>query len=89
MVGGVHSPPQERKRESKMKRWVILGVSLFIFVAFLFVKPPAFTTNKYPNPPVATSQPSTKPGVPAGDEYGGKPAYGGHEADEYGETPKK
>lgn len=87
MGGDAPSPLPERKRESKMKRWLIVGIPVLLLLGFLFVKPPAFTANKSPNPPVATSQPSTKPGVPGGEENGGKPAYGGHEADEYGETP--
>lgn len=73
-----------------MKRWLMVGIPLLILVGLLFVKPPAFTGNKSPALPATTSQPGAKPVIPgSGDEDGDKPSYGGHEADEYGVTPKK
>jgi hypothetical protein len=53
----------------------------------MFVKPPAFTST--PHTPGTSSSPA-KPGVPGGGgDEGGKPSYGGHEADEYGAIKKK
>jgi len=69
-----------------MKRWLIIGIPLLILGGLLFVKPPSFGTS--PNTPGTTTS-SVKPGVPGGGEEEGKPRYGGHEADEYGETKKK
>lgn len=72
-----------------MKRWLLVGIPLLILGGLLFVKPPAVTGGKSPTSP-ATSQTGVKPQIPGGGEdEGGKPSYGGHEADEYGPTPKK
>jgi len=69
-----------------MKRYLIVGIPLLILGGLMFVKPPAFTSA--PHTPGTTSS-TAKPGIPGGgDDEGGKPSYGGHEADEYG-TPKK
>ena len=70
-----------------MKRWLVVGIPLLILGGLMFLKPPAFTASTH-TPAPSTS--TTKPGIPggSGDEEG-KPSYGGHEADEYGETTKK
>lgn len=69
-----------------MKRWLIIGIPLVILGGMLFLKPPAFTGSTHI--PGTTTQTGGKPGVPGGEE-GGKPSYGGHEADEYGQPAKK
>lgn len=72
-----------------MKRWLIVVIPALILGSLLFLKPPALTGNKSPALPTSTSQPGTKPALPGGGDEGGKPSYGGHEADDYGSTPKK
>lgn len=70
-----------------MKRWLIVGIPLLILAGLMFFKPPSFTPSTH-TPSTTTS--TVKPGVPGGeDDEQGKPRYGGHEADEYGETIKK
>lgn len=69
-----------------MKRWIVVGIPLLILGGLLFLKPPAFTGTT-PAPGSTTS--TAKPGVPGGEDEEGKPRYGGHEADEYGEVKKK
>lgn len=70
-----------------MKRWLVVGIPLLILGGLMFLKPPAFTASTH-TPSTTTS--TVKPGVPGGGEDDeGKPRYGGHEADEYGETKKK
>jgi len=80
-----------------MKRILFVGIPLVLFTALMFVKPPAFTATKTPAPvattgtsgvsgATGTTSPSgVKPGVigSGDDDDGGKPAYGGHDADDY------
>jgi hypothetical protein len=69
-----------------MKRWLIVTIPLLVLGGLMFVKPPAFTSTPYAP---GTSSSTAKPGIPGGGgDEGGKPSYGGHEADEYG-APKK
>jgi hypothetical protein len=77
-----------------MKRWLIIIVPLLLVSALMFVRPPSFTTNKSTVPVTtntsgatgATSTIGVKPGISGGgdDEENQKPAYGGHEKDNYG-----
>jgi hypothetical protein len=69
-----------------MKRWLIIGIPLLILGSLLFLKPPSFTASTH-TPGITAG--NVKPGVPGGGDEEGKPRYGGHEADEYGETKKK
>lgn len=69
-----------------MKRWLIVGIPLLILGGLMFLRPPAFNASTH-TPGTTTGQ--VKPGVPGGGDEEGKPSYGGHEADEYGETKKK
>lgn len=71
-----------------MKRWLIIGIPLLILAGLMFLKPPSFTAS--PHTPSTTTS-TVKPGVPGGgeDEEEGKPRYGGHESDEYGEIEEK
>ena len=81
-----------------MKRWLLISIPLAILTVLLFVKPPTFSSYKSNWAPTGTtnstgSSSGVKPSVPGsgyGDESDGqglvngqKPAYGGHEADNY------
>ena len=77
-----------------MKRWLIIALPLLLVTALMFVRPPSFTASQSTPTPIATSTSGTtgttspsgvKPGVGGygGDDAGGKPAYGGHEKDNY------
>jgi hypothetical protein len=80
-----------------MKRILIIGIPLSLLTALMFVRPPSFTSTKTPAPVAntgvtgatgttgATSQTGVKPGVTGSGEEDdeGKPAYGGHDADDY------
>ncbi len=69
-----------------MKRWLVIGVPLLLLATLMFLKPPSFTASIH-TPGTTTS--TIKPGIPGDGDEEGKPRYGGHEADEYGETKKK
>lgn len=72
-----------------MKRWIMVAIPVLLLGALLFVKPPAFTSHKSTPVPTSSAQPGSQPVIPSGGDDEGKPSYGGHDADEYGETPKK
>lgn len=72
-----------------MKRWIRVIIPVLILGTLLFVKPPDFTSHKSTPVPTTSAQPSSQPTIPGGGDDEGKPRYGGHEADEYGERPKK
>ena len=80
-----------------MKRLLVVGVPLALLAALMFVRPPSFASSKASTPTPASSANTTgttgatatngiKPGVTGsgydGDDAG-KPAYGGHDADDY------
>jgi hypothetical protein len=82
-----------------MKRWLLICIPLAILTVLLFVKPPAFSAHKSAGTPTGITNTNAgttggiggvKPGISGGgdDGEGGlvngeKPAYGGHEADNY------